>query len=861
MIVEPGKASTAVPLSASFRRRSFGAAAAMAVAVTYALAMGPAAGHDLYLMNDNHTDYGWNASPEALDQAMLNELDYYLDQIARAADRPAEEQPRFAADCWWYLYNYQQHRSPDQFQRLIAAMRSGHISVPLNPLVQLYGAMPTEAAIRAGYYPGRIERQYGVAFRRAQNIENHTSPWGLASLWAGSGADVTWKGVCGCATDAPYRDHAVDLFRWQGPDDKELLMKWYAFEGDRTRGGYAEAREISSMASLASALAQAKAQTPAVPLTGLFGIGHDDVVSLTDAPSRLAAEWRQSGTPEDRVIVSNGIDFFDALRPHVHRLPVLRGGWGNDWDLWPAALSAETRQIRAAVERLRTAEALSAVAALFEPSFWPPVQSLLEGGWMAVFKYFEHSWGATSDPLFEALVANKKAWAGAMEAAVATADGLAEGAVARLFSTPDEERFAVFNPLAFTRTDIVEIPVVADREVTVIDVASGEAVPSQEVSIDGRNRLRILAREVPALGYRVYRLAPGPGQPWMDAATRLGSGLENGRFRVRLGASGEIVSLFDKEAGREMAGGALNAFSAGGVAGPPSFEIGPVSATVRVAVAGTPRRSVAVTLYDRIGRVDIANEILQNATQLAHYDFTVNLDAPRIRFEEIGAIARPGLAADGGDFLPGTRADYMTLNHFVSFAGDDYAMMLANRDGFLMGIGASTPDRFDLPTRKVRVLAVGNPARSRIEDQGGAVRFVHRFALFGRNGSVSDAEAMRIGLAHANPLRAIALNRNQRGPLVEPVFGFLSVDGGNVVVTAVKPAEEADRGIILRLWELGGQRASVGVDVSQFRPSAAFETSLIETDRAPAALEGGRLTAVLAANEIKTYRLLPTRRP
>ena len=164
----------------------------------------PAHAYHLYLANDNHTDYGWNATTDAYDASMLSELDYYLARSDATNGNPAAEQSRYNADCWYYLYLYQHHRTAAQFQALITAMQSRHITVPLNPFVSLYGAMPTEAAIRAGFYPGRIARQYGVQFLTAQEMENATIPWGLASIWAGSQGRYSWKGLCACVTGAPF---------------------------------------------------------------------------------------------------------------------------------------------------------------------------------------------------------------------------------------------------------------------------------------------------------------------------------------------------------------------------------------------------------------------------------------------------------------------------------------------------------------------------------------------------------------------------------------------------------------------------------------------------------------------------------
>jgi hypothetical protein len=113
---------------------------------------------------------------------------------------------------------------------------------------------------------------------------------------------------------------------------------------------------------------------------------------------------------------------------------------------------------------------------------------------------------------------------------------------------------------------------------------------------------------------------------------------------------------------------------------------------------------------------------------------------------------------------------------------------------------------------------------------------------------------MAMSLAHQNPLRALALPRNQRGPLSAPTAGFLSVSEPNVIVTAFKPAEEGDRGWVVRLWELDGKPTSVDIDVSAFAPTIAYEVSLIETDWASVPLDTGIITATLGANEMRAYR-------
>jgi alpha-mannosidase len=823
------------------------------------LGAGSATAHRVYLMNDNHTDYGWNATTAEYDTSMLSEIDFYLDEIDRTSANPSAEQARFNADCWWYLYLYENNRTPQQFQRLINAMKSGHITIPLNPFVTLYGAIPTEAAIRAGYYPGRIERQYGVSFRLAQNIENHTNPWGLSSLWAGSGIYYTWKGVCNCATDTPIQDRTEEVFRWQGPDDKELLMKWYQIEGTNNKswGGYAEARANLSQNGIQAAIDRFSSRWPFLPMTGLFGAGWDDVYWESAEFVDIAQQWNASNS-QDEVIVSNGIDYFEELEGFKGELPILRGGWGNDWDLWPAALTEPTAITRRAVEQLRTAEALSVLAQWSDQDFWGPLRETLEQGFNGYFKYFEHGWDTVGGLPLQGLVDNKLLWSDSFKDSVTTLQGAAYSAVAALFTTPDEDRFVVFNPLSFERTDVADLPWSNTASVRVVDLATGEEVASQPFSRNGQTYIRILAKNIPSMGYRTYRVEIAQPAVLDDAATITGNSIENERYRVELGPQGQIISAVDKFASKEIAGsGGLNDFGSGTAGSPAAENPGPVSTTIMVDVAGTQSRRVRVTLFKEIDRIEIEDEILDNITSVRHYRFDVALTDPQIRFEEIGAIARPGLSAQVGDFLPGTRAEYMTLNHFVSFEKEDYNIVVSNWDAFTMRVGQSTPIAFDLPTSEVSVLAVGNPSGFGIQDQGGENNFRHRFAVLGDSGAGSPAQAMRISLAHQNPLIPIRLPRNQVGPLTRHVLSLLSLDAENVLVTAFKPAEEPERGMVLRLWELDDMTTTANIDLSTFQPTEAAEVSLIETDVKPLTVSAGKVAVSLEANEIKTIRFIP----
>ena len=171
-----------------------------------------------------------------------------------------------------------------------------------------------------------------------------------------------------------------------------------------------------------------------------------------------------------------------------------------------------------------------------------------------------------------------------------------------------------------------------------------------------------------------------------------------------------------------------------------------------------------VTLIKDVDRVEIDDEILQNHTGASYYRFDVAMRSPQIRFEEVGAIARRASRRRAATSSPGTRADHMTLNHFVGFADGGYAITLSSWDAMAMRSANSTATAFDLPTSEVSVLATGNPSDSGITDQGGDTSFRNRFALPARR-PWSGPDAMRASLAHQTPLVAVPLPANHAGPL------------------------------------------------------------------------------------------------
>ena len=79
--------------------------------------------------------------------------------------------------------------------------------------------------------PGGWSAATACASPMAVAMENQTLPLGLASLWAGSGAQYSWRGVCGCASrvpTAPLAARATKSTGATGHDGQRVLMKWHS---------------------------------------------------------------------------------------------------------------------------------------------------------------------------------------------------------------------------------------------------------------------------------------------------------------------------------------------------------------------------------------------------------------------------------------------------------------------------------------------------------------------------------------------------------------------------------------------------------------------------------------------------------
>jgi alpha-mannosidase len=203
----------------------------------------------------------------------------------------------------------------------------------------------------------------------------------------------------------------------------------------------------------------------------------------------------------------------------------------------------DTKQAnRAAENAVLEAERFAVFAALLTGAEYP--QAALAKAWVQLAYGAHHDaiTGSESDQVYlDLLTGWRDAWElgrAARDNSLAALSGAVGGDV------------VVWNPLAHNRTDIVTARLGAPvgAGVRVLD-PDGAELPAQ-VADDGRS-VTWLARDVPSLGWRAYRLVPGRGTAGWEPMPGLAIGNEHYRLEADPARGGGIVSLVSSD-GRQL---------------------------------------------------------------------------------------------------------------------------------------------------------------------------------------------------------------------------------------------------------------------------------------------------------------------
>lgn len=815
----------------------------------------------VYLLSDICTDYTWVYDQEELPRAH--------DAAVTKAELELAESTANAPDALRNRYNFVHARLaefflenyPEDEARFFDAVRAGVFT--FNPFfnMALTGSMSLEELIRQFYPARRWATAHGLEIGYANHQETPTITWAMATVLAGCGINHLVKSILPYECPWAARLEEPPIYRWEGPDGSRVLVR-------RRNTNYVEGNFVlrdlrATNLALHDLILPENARLgdaypyAAIGLVGCYGDLAPESARLPARKTATVAAYAEQGWEYPKLVNANHIQFWDDINAQIQAqqidVPVYRGDYGSAWEAWPSSLAYDYAGWRRAQERAGTADKLAAILARLAPHTYAAISEWLAQGWINVTYLADHAWNGANDANRRLNADLRRRWHETANRAFDQVIGAGLAALARQADL--HQGVLVFNGLGWSRTGLVRLPDEIDAA-GLVDAETGEEVPVQLIHEQEQPVRYALARDVPSVGYRTYRVA-AQGQSDAVAALPFQSGpdwLEGPFYRLELDpVTGAVARLVDKTRGRDLVDAAspygLNqaVYVCGGQSvTTATVEYAPRAESVSIEADGpifgrvvvqsrlkNLRITTTITLYAHLDRVDFHNDVEKTPVderEELFFAFPFHVPDRQYRFEAPGAIITPG-----EEQLPGAGQAITAVRHFVDLFNAEAGVTLSMADSGLVEFGGRTslddPQAPNPANATVFALALGNWINWRevTHDQAGQTRFTFRYSVGGHGGGFDPVAALRFGWEDNNELLAVAMpGEGSEG--LPAVHSFVSVEPAHALLTCLKAGEE--EGLIARVWECAGAETAARLHVSGLGSlTTALSTDLLERDQ------------------------------
>ena len=864
----------------------------------------------VHVISSSHQDIGWMDSPEKCIEARDEKV------ITPALER-MKENPGFCfvMENTMCLMEYLK-RHPERREDILRFTKSGQFewgATYNQPYESMYSG---EALVRQVYLGRKYLKKTlpGCDTRAAWNPDVPGRAMQMPQILAKAGIKYlhmsrhekgfyNWLSPDGSGVLAFSPGH----YHWSG----EILRQSHERGGDHTTI-IEKSRDIREVEKrLSERLNEEEDYYRRHGLSPYYGIIFSTDFSGPANLDRLFEEWNtavrstKSGAGRKKFIMpefryATGTSFLDALSEGKPQFDTIVGERPNVWlyihgPTHHRAISAG----REAARLLTAAEKFAAFDATLSGSFDGYPEEELNKAWAeAIFP--DHGWGGYNGHITDRLFRDK------MESGRDTAREILDSALksiaSRIAVKSEWIPVVVFNPLSWKRTDTVGFTLdIEGRENTgfrLLD-ALGQEVSYQVIS--GRNgsggsdealRLLFTAVDVPSLGYKTYYLEPYQGnkkRPDVTANKLMNGKLENSFYRIEFSPGG-IKQIFDKELGKNILktdkflGGELFTMqSVGNGAGEfaavqqPTMEgfeklsdyepqwlnteSGPVRSVYETAQKinfCTIRQRIK--LYHDIKRIDFEVDILGwDGTQSREFRlaFPLNMEKGSVAYDVPMGVVEVGkseIAGTAGEryVQPCVEVRPREVQDWFSASGGDMGVTISSSVAVFDWVDP-TENAVSYPVLQPVLLA----SRRSCHGEGNwylqAGDHSFCFSLFSHHGGWRNG--YRTGMQSNRPLEAVCVRKPQASPSLPEEKSFISVQPGNVIISAVKKCDDDDT-VIVRCYEIEGKNSDAVIEWFTTVDDAEL-TNIIEEEGMPVEHGGRKIYLKAGHYSIETVKLAP----
>ncbi|MGB6742099.1 MAG: polysaccharide lyase family protein [Terracidiphilus sp.] len=865
----------------------------------------------LDIVPQEHLDIGFTDYRPKVAELQSESIDGVLDLLPKQPDF------RWTLDGEWIAEQYLAGRSDAQRQRFLDAVRAGQIVLPPQFANQHTGVASLEGLIRSLYPSHALAAKDHLPVGAANITDVPSYSWSYASVLHDAG--IQYLAAGSNSWRAPVmllgRWNEKSPFYWEGPDGGRVMM-WYSRAYLQLASMFGTPPTLPAVEDAAPVFLEAytrpdyKADSVIVYGSQLENTPLDQ--AQVDLPRQWAAEYAWP-----RMVFTTVKDAMASLEQQFHGdLPVYRGDFGPYWEDGFASDAFHTAMHRRNQQRILTAEKMAAIPSLLNPDLRPDARKLADA-WHNMLLFDEHTWtsaSATTQPEGDqnTIQLHQKQ----LETVIAQNDiaESVERSWAQLESmlSPAHDSIAVFNSLSWPRSGWVEADLPAGE--LIVDPATN--APAEQVILreesgtmlpgfGGKtNRVRFRAADVPALGYKLFAIAPHTDEtaqlPRPDAAALRDGVIENRYYRITLDAEhGAVKSIFDKQLNRELVnqsspfrfGAYVYVEGADDMPANSLYRYGAaqrlpvlhpiqaangrivsISATEQGMVAvlesnapNTPHIRTTITLPADEKRIGFDLSLHKDATlrkEAAYIAFSLTAAHPEFRYETQNGFVDPAK-----DELAGGSREWYTVNHWAAMTGNGATMAIFPEDAPLVAFGdivrGAWPAEFHPKSGTIFSWIMSNYWDTNFaSSQGGDFEFHYSFTS---TTEFDAAQLTQLGWESLTHLEADPVHAStSASALPKDAASFLSIDHpGNdhprnddseAVLTTWKRAEDGD-GSILRLEDTSGKAASVGVGSRFFRIAHAWQCNALEDKQSALAVDSDGIRVDVPAFGIVTIRI------
>ena len=769
-------------------------------------------------------------------------------------------------------YEWMQEKYPDLFSEIEQRVKEGRWEIIGGMWVEPDLNMPDGESLVRQILVGKryFQRNFGVDVKIGWNPDSFGYNWQLPQIYSKSGMGyfVTQKLLWAHEyTTFPYK-----LFWWQSPDGSRLLTY---FPHDYAGGIDAEPLAKDLSVWMPSIYGDKLTDSP--EMMHLYGVGDHG-----GGPTRVmldhADQLRAQGTVFPSLKFSFASEFFSDLEKKLPsmQVPTWDGELYFQYHRGVFTTQAETkRRIRRSEENVLNAEKFASLASMYGRPYPQNVEEIWKN---LLFDHF-HDIMPGSGIAVNYLDAKRN-----LEDVDRAANEITQGSLKEIAAHIDTQRdgtpIILFNSLSWPRTGVTELEAQlpgSTNQIEVVD-SGGKLAESQLLSMDtGTHRARfLLLASTPSLGYRTYFVrAAAKAAPVHSMLNASADTLENEFVRVKIDPqNGCLTSLFDKRSGTESlapaetdsggpksttCGNLLQTF----VDKPQQWdawnidadfekqhwdldkadevklvESGPLRAVIRVKNHFQNSTFVRdITLYAGVPRVDVKMQTEWHEKHiLLKVAFPVSAHSNEATYEiPFGSVERPttrNTPAEQAQFeVPAQRwSDISDTKHGLSLLND-------SKYGY------------DAKGNVLRLSLLRSPEWPDPHADEGHHEFT--YSLYPHGGGWKDALTIRQGYELNYKLIAVSVG-NHQGAL-SPEHSFVQVKSDNVIVSALKKAEDG-QALILRFYEWAGKSGNATFHLP-LRAESARETNLMEKPTGDLPVTNAELTVPTKPYEIKTVEI------